>query len=415
MAFQASWYESANRAETDFPLANLPCGVFSTASSDEARCGVAIGDGIIDMARLDAGGFLEGTGAKGAFDKPSWNALMARGPGVWRAMRTRLTELFAEGASQREALAPLIAPMTDARLHLPCDIGEFTDFYASRFHATAVGTLLRGAENALMPNWVHMPIAYNGRASTVIVSGTDVRRPWGQLRGEQGPRLAPTESLDFELELGVIVGQPIAGPCTADEVREKIFGYLLLNDWSARDIQAWEYQPLGPFQGKAFATSVSPWIVMREALSGAHAPAPERDTALFPYLHEAQPEFHDIRLQAELTTQAGRSTVVTDTNARHLYYSPAQQLAHHALSGCRMRVGDLLGSGTVSGPSPDSAGCLMERTSNGAKPLRIGAEERRFLMDGDRVTLSGHCVVDGGRIGFGVCSAEILPAVEWSI
>ena len=408
-----SWVESANHPDCEFPLNNLPCGVFS--DDRPARCGVAIGDMILDMAKAEAAGL---TGTQGLFDRPAWNALMAEGPAVWAALRARLTALLAEGAGQGEALAPLLVPMAKARLHLPFEVAEYTDFYAGRQHAINVGTMFRGPENALPPNWLHMPIGYNGRASTVVVSGTEIHRPLGQIRDRDAaaPRFGPTERLDIELELGAVVGQPSAmgAPVTTAQAREMIFGYVLLNDWSARDIQAWEYQPLGPFQAKAFATTISPWIVTAAALAPFTVAAPEPEQPLLPYLQEEGPGLYDIALSVEMAPGAGPARTISRTNAAELYYSAAQQLAHHAASGCAMRVGDLLGSGTISGPTPDSYGSLLEMTWGGERPVAFeGGVERRFVEDGDRLTLRGHAQGQGYRIGFGPCDGRILPAPGW--
>ena len=274
--------------------------------------------------------------------------------------------------------------------------------------------MFRGAENALPPNWLHMPIGYNGRASTVVVSGTPVRRPMGQLKGpsDELPRHGPSAKLDIELELGAIVGtgSVLGQTLTTAEADEMIFGYVLLNDWSARDIQVWEYQPLGPFQGKAFATSISPWVVTRDALEPFRVPSPPREIPLLPYLHEDPERNYDIQLEVELGTEAG-TRKISRTNARGLYYSAAQQLAHHASSGCAMCTGDLLGSGTISGTTPDSLGSLLELTWNGRDRLDIAGAQRTFLEDGDSVTLSGWC--EGSyRIGFGSCSGTIVPAIS---
>ena len=291
---------------------------------------------------------------------------------------------------------------------MPWTVAEFTDFYAGRHHAENVGTMFRGPENALPPNWLHMPIGYNGRASSVVISGTPVRRPWGQLKGPDDamPRLAPSARFDFELELGAIVGVPSDRPLTAEEAEGHIFGYVLLNDWSARDIQAWEYQPLGPFQSKATATTVSPWIVMAAALEPHRAPAPARDVPLLPHL-TSEKGAHDIDLTVTLTPEGGAPVEIALTNAGHLYYSAAQQLAHHSTCGCPMRAGDLLGSGTISGPARGERGSMLELSWGGAEPLEVGGATRAFLEDGDTVSFSGAA---HGRVGFGTCTGTVLPA-----
>ena len=409
MGLMPSWVASANRPDTDFPLNNLPYGVFSTGGTP--RCGVAIGDMILDVSAAEAAGL---TGTRGLCQDGVWNPLMAAGPPVWASFRQRLTELLAEGSDHVAALTPMLHPAADAVMHLPLTVAEFTDFYASRQHATNVGTMFRGAENALPPNWLHIPIGYNGRASTVVVSGTPIHRPNGQTRAKDVamPAFGPSTRLDIELEIGTIVGTPskMGQPVTVDQAQGMIFGHVLLNDWSARDIQAWEYQPLGPFQAKAFATSISPWIVTTAALAPFATPTPPRDHDLLPYLAEDAPSLFDIELSVALST-GGAAQTISRTNMRHLYYSPAQQLAHHASSGCAMRTGDLLGSGTISGDGDDSMGSLLELTWGGERPLQLAdGQTRSFLQDHDTVTLAGHAQGDGYRVGFGSCTGQILPA-----
>ncbi|MFG6080129.1 fumarylacetoacetase [Paracoccus litorisediminis] len=407
MVLIRSWLRSANAPGCPFPLNNLPCGVFSVGEV-APRCGVAIGDMILDMAAVE--GLLGLTGP--LFDAPSWNAVMAAGPDVWAGLRARLLDLLVEGAVEQPMIAPHLVPQAGARLHLPFRVAEYTDFYAGRHHAQNVGTMFRGAEHALPPNWLHMPIGYNGRASSVVVSGEEVRRPWGQVKpaGEDAPRFAPSARFDFELELAAVVGTPSDRPVTVAEADAMIFGYVLLNDWSARDIQAWEYQPLGPFQAKATATTISPWIVTRAALQPFRVPGPPPDQPLLPYLAEPGPMKYDIALEVALTPEAGPETVICRTNAAQLYYSAAQQLAHHASSGCPMNSGDLLGSGTISGPLRDSRGSLLELSWGGRDPLAIKGGTRCFLEDGDCVTLRGAAQGDGYLIGFGECSGRLLPA-----
>jgi fumarylacetoacetase len=413
-----SWVEGANGAAADFPLANLPCGVFSTPGA-AARCGVAIGELVLDVAALEAEGVIALPGGP-YLAEPRWNPLMAAGPQVWAALRARLTELLAEGAAEWADVDPHLVPLAEARLHLPFKVAEYTDFYAGRHHAVNVGTMFRGAENALPANWLSIPIGYNGRASSVVVSGTDVRRPWGQVKApdEALPRFAPSARFDLELELGAVVGTPSQGMVSVAEADAMIFGYVLVNDWSARDIQAWEYQPLGPFQSKATATTISPWIVTKAALEPFRVPTPERERPLLPYLREPGPTGYDIALEVGLTPEGGRETVISRTSARELYYSAAQQLAHHTSCGCPMSTGDLLGSGTISGPERGSRGSLLELSWNGSEPVALdGGGSRSFIEDGDRLTIRGHAQGDGYRIGFGECSGRVLPAAplpEWA-
>jgi len=405
-----SWVVSANSAETPFPLNNLPYGVFSTEGT-EPRCGVAIGDRILDVQALETAKLID---FGGAFSEPSWNAFMEQGAQQWTALRTRLTALLADGSSERSALEPMLVAQASATMHMPFRVSEFTDFYAGRHHATNVGTMFRGAENALPPNWLHIPIGYNGRASSVVISGTDIRRPWGQLKGPNDdlPRFAPSARFDLELEMGAIVGKPSNGPISVADADAAIFGYVLLNDWSARDIQAWEYQPLGPFQAKATATTISPWIVTAAALEPFRVDAPEREFELLPHLKDAGPMLYDIALDVTLAPEGKEATVITRTNYSRMYYSAAQQLAHHTTSGCPMRVGDLLGSGTISGPEKSERGSLLELSWGGKEPLTLDTgETRSFLDDGDTLTLSGAAHGDGYTVGFGSCSGKMMPAL----
>ena len=413
MTLMKSWVESANGATTDFPLNNLPYGVFSVTEGD-ARCGVAIGDRILDMYAAEEQGVIDLTDEP-LFDVPFWNELMEQGPAVWAALRNRLTDLLAEGSPDQALVEPLLVPMAGATLHMPLVVSEFTDFYAGRHHATNVGTMFRGAENALPPNWLHIPIGYNGRASSVVVSGTDIRRPWGQLKSpdHDAPAFLPCRRFDLELEMGAIVGMASDGPISVDEADAAIFGYVLLNDWSARDIQAWEYQPLGPFQAKATATSISPWIVTKAALEPFRTNTPEREVALLEHLKDTGPMLYDIDLSVSLAPAGKDATTIARTNYNQMYYSAAQQLAHHSTSGCPMNVGDLLGSGTISGPTKPERGSLLELSWGGKEPLTLDTgDTRSFLEDGDTLTLAGHAKGNGYRIGFGTCAGTILPALK---
>ncbi|OIQ75287.1 fumarylacetoacetate (FAA) hydrolase family protein [mine drainage metagenome] len=412
MPLLRSWVVSANDPVGSFPLNNLPCGVFST-DDEEPRCGVAIGDQILDLAALEQEGVLR-LADDPVFDVPFWNEVMELGPQTWQALRDRLIVLLSEGATERAEVAPHLVPMAGARLHMPFLIAEYTDFYAGRHHATNVGTMFRGAENALPPNWLHIPIGYNGRASSVVVSGTDVRRPWGQVKGANDtvPRFAPSRRFDFELELGAVVGTASARPVTVSEADAMIFGYVLLNDWSARDIQGWEYQPLGPFQAKATATTISPWIVTRAALEPFRTATPPREVALLPYLAEPGPMLYDIALEVDLQPEGAAPTTISRTNYAEMYYSAAQQLAHHTTSGCPMTAGDLLGSGTISGPEKANRGSLLELSWGGKEPLALaGGDLRSFIEDNDTVILRGAARGDGYTIGFGECVGKVIPAL----
>jgi fumarylacetoacetase len=405
---------SANAPDTEFPLNNLPYGVFSVGDG-ELRCGVAIGDRILDVTGLEAAGLLRADPAADVLDAPFWNDFMDLGPEAWARYRAALTAFLSEQADEatQDAAITFSVPMAEATLHLPFRVSEYTDFYAGRHHATNVGTMFRGPENALPPNWLHMPIGYNGRASSVVVSGTPVRRPWGQLKGKDHdmPIFAPSRRFDFELEVGAIVGQPSDGPLTVAGADVAIFGYVLLNDWSARDIQAWEYQPLGPFQAKATATTISPWIVTAEALAPFRTAAPKRDVPLLDHLKDDGPMHYDVELSVSLAPEGSVPTRIARTNMAELYYSAAQQLAHHSSSGCPMRVGDLLGSGTISGATKAERGSLLELSWGGQEPLTLeGGETRSFLQDGDTLSITGAARGNGYQIGFGRCEGTLLPA-----
>jgi len=414
-----SWLESAN-GHPEFPVQNLPFGVFRPRGGPP-RCGVAIGDCVLDLAVLEEDGLVDAGGPRPVFAQASLNGFMALGPAAWARVRERLTDLMARcGApdisSSAMARRRTLHDSADVELLMPVRIRGYTDFNAARQHAYNAGRILRGENDALPKNWLHLPIAYNGRASTVVVSGTPIRRPWGQRLRESGdlPEYAPSALLDFELELGALVGTAtsLGSPVSVAEAEELIFGYVLLNDWSARDIQAWESRPLGPFQGKAFGTTISPWIVPSAALSQARVAAPPRDHELLSYLAETRPMHLDVCLKAEIVPAGSDAgAIVTQTNSRHLYYSIPQMIAHHTSGGCSLDVGDLIGTGTISGPEPQSWASLFELTHGGSVPLQIATEDRTFLEDGDSVRLRGHAQVGEYRIGFGSCDGRILPAL----
>jgi fumarylacetoacetase len=407
-------------ATSDFPIQNLPYGVFSTAASPTPRVGVAIGDDVLDLAVLENEGLIEHAWARNVFSQGSINAFMALGPEAWSQTRTRISHLLRHDNPELRDNAGLrhrvLVPRAQVVLHLPLQVAGFTDFYSSREHATNVGAMFRDKANPLLPNWLHIPIGYNGRASTVVVSGSKIRRPHGQVKppGAELPSFAWSQRLDFELEIGVVIGQPSAMGEMLNEAQAEamIFGFVLLNDWSARDIQQWEYVPLGPFQAKAFATSISPWIVTREALEAFRIHGPKQDPAPLPYLQQQGANNFDIRLDVGLRTAVMNAPAkICTTNFKYMYWSSVQQLVHHASSGCAMNVGDLLGSGTISGPVKGQRGSLLEISSNGTEPFELPSGERRsFLEDGDSLRISGHCQGDSYRIGFGEVEGTILPA-----
>jgi fumarylacetoacetase len=404
---------------SDFPIQNLPYGVFSSGDGRAPRVGVAIGDFVLDLWALEQDGRLN-VGELGVFSAPTLNPFMALGPKLWSRTRARISELLhhdnPELRDNDELRKLALVPMAQVKLHMPIAVAGYTDFYSSKEHATNVGVMFRGKDNALQPNWLHMPIGYNGRASTVVVSGTKVRRPRGQLKPPSAelPNFAACKRLDFELEMGVVIGQPSPMGEMLDETRaaDMIFGFVLLNDWSARDIQQWEYVPLGPFQAKAFATSISPWIVTREALEPFRVQGPAQDPKPLRYLQQAQPNNYDLQLDVGLrAAQMKESMQICRTNFTYMYWSSVQQLVHHASSGCAMNIGDLLGSGTISGPEKDARGSLLEISWNGTEPIELpGGIKRTFLEDGDSLRFHGWCQGDGYRVGFGEVEGTILPA-----
>lgn len=409
MSLILSWVETANVPNHPFPLNNLPYGVFST-KKDGPRCGVRIGDVVLDLKAMESEGYIN---FEGVFESSYWNDFIALGEEKWTELRQTLIEYLHKDFSNKEKILKLMHKEFDITMHLPIKVAEYTDFYSGRNHAQNVGTMFRGPENALPPNWLHMPIGYNGRASSVVVSGTDIRRPYGQLKGPDFdiPKFLPSRRFDFELEMGAIVGKRSNGPVSVDQADDMIFGYVILNDWSARDIQAWEYVPLGPFQAKATATSISPWIITKDALEPFRCSTPKREYDLLPYLKDTKPMLYDIELSTYIQTEASNEILLSTTNFREMYYSSAQQIAHHTSSGCPMNVCDLIGSGTISGEEKNQRGSMLELSWGGKEPIKLeNNETRTFLEDGDLLTLRGQCNGSNYSIGFGKCSGRILPA-----
>ena len=417
-------------ADSGFGLHNLPYGVFSR-DGEPARVGVRLGDHVVDLAALETHGLVAAAGAGRApvFGQPALNAFMALGADAWAAVRERLQDLLsADGdPALRRAGAvrdAAVVPLSEVTMHLPARVGDYTDFYSSRQHATNVGTMFRGPENALKPNWLHLPVGYHGRASSVVVSGTDVVRPRGQTRPDDAapPVFGPTQRLDIELELGFFVGpgNALGEPIPMAEAGQHIFGFVLVNDWSARDIQKWEYVPLGPFLGKSFATSVSPWVVPYEALAPFRVDGEAQDASAgnpepLPYLRQDEPRSLDVDLEVRLQTASmaeggADAAAVARTNARNLYWSPEQQLVHHTVNGCNARPGDLMASGTISGESPGSYGSLLEMTWGGTNAVEVGGETRTYLEDGDRVVLAGAARRGDVVVDFGEVEGRIVPA-----
>ncbi len=397
--------------ESEFPIQNLPYGLFSTQANPNPRVGTRIGDVVIDLSLLDEENLF---GKRhGFFADSTLNRFMSEGREVGRGIRQRLTGLLSSDSSQikKEALIPI----QEIQMHLPVAIGDYTDFYASREHATNVGIMFRGRENALMPNWLHLPVGYHGRASSVVLSGTDVIRPCGQVASNGVPEFIASRSLDFELEMGFFIGtgNNLGEPISIENAHEHIFGMVLLNDWSARDIQAWEYQPLGPFLAKNFATSISPWVVTMDALEPFRVDGPKQEPTPLPYLMVDSANGLDLNLEVTLqSTTMDMSETISHSNMKYLYWSMEQMLAHHTVTGCNMRTGDLCGTGTISGPTEDSYGSMLELTWRGEKPITLpNGEARKFLQDGDTVTMKGYCQGDGYRVGFGEVTGKILPAL----
>ncbi len=421
-ASRRSWVESANHPETDFPLQNLPFGIFTPEGGTHPRAGVAIGDRILDVAGCLDDGYVTAPAAAAAEACRAGvlNPLMALDGRHASALRRRLWELLADSATLPRPEHHL-HPMAAAKLALPVAVGDYTDFYASIHHATNVGLMLR-PDNPLLANYKHVPIAYHGRASSIVASGTPILRPSGQTRPAPAavPAFGPCRMLDYECEVGLLVGpgNTLGSPIPIDDAESHIFGFCLVNDWSARDIQAWEYQPLGPFLGKSFATSISPWVVTLEALAPFRAPRaarPADDPEPLSYLDSPSDRAHGaiaITLEVHLSSATMAACRLSRADFRHMYWTPAQMLAHHSSNGCNLRPGDLLASGTVSGPEKLARGCLLELTWRGAEPVDLPrGETRRFIEDGDEVILTGWSQRDGfRRIGFGECRGVVVPA-----
>lgn len=408
--------------DSHFPIQNLPFGVFRPHNGKLPRVGVAIGDFVLDLSVLEREGLLHIPASSGEaiFDRSSLNAFMALGREAWRSVRKQIGELLDrntptvrdDAALRQEALRP----MNEVELLLPVEIGDYTDFYSSKEHAANVGAMLRGPENALPPNWRWLPIAYHGRGSSIVVSGTNLRRPWGQTKADdkQAPAFHPSRAVDFELEVGCFIGQgnALGEPIPLERAWGHVFGLVLVNDWSARDIQKWEYVPLGPFLAKSFGTSISAWVVTLDALEPFRVAGPAQNPPPLDYLRTHDHQAFDIQLEAALQAdEMDAPRRVCQSNFKFLYWSIAQQIAHHTSNGCNLRTGDLLASGTISGPMPESRGCLLELTHGGAQPVALeDGIERRFLEDGDRVTITGYGQAAHHRVGFGEVTGVLQPA-----
>ncbi|HMS33133.1 MAG TPA: fumarylacetoacetase [Ignavibacteria bacterium] len=409
------------KPESDFSVQNLPYGIFKTKKNNSPRAGIAIGEYVLDLNAVSAKGLLKSlSGIENIFSNKSLNEFMSLGKEVWHSVRTDIQNLLDESnpvLRDNEYLKnECLISRTECEMCMPVEIGDYTDFYSSREHATNVGIMFRGKENALMPNWLHLPVAYHGRSSSIVLSGTDVVRPKGQTKADDAemPSFGPSRLLDFELEMGFFIGtgNKLGEPVPVENAADHIFGMVLVNDWSARDIQKWEYVPLGPFLAKNFATSISPWVVTLEALepfktkSGKQIPEP------LPYLKSKGDHAFDIKLEVSLKTDKSDDPyIISRSNFKNLYWDITQQLAHHTVTGCNMRTGDLLASGTISGPDKNSYGSLLELTWRGTEPIKLpDGEERKFLLDGDTLIISGYCQGEGFRVGFGEVTGKILPA-----
>lgn len=425
-----SWVSSANQADTDFPIQNLPFAIFRRKNTQEPfRGGVAIGDQVIDLKALHDQSLFQGLAAEalanGTGEK--LNPLMSMGHEAWAALRLELSRSLRSGSSLESAVQKCLIPMAEVEYALPCTIGDYTDFYSSIYHATAVGSLFR-PDNPLLPNYKWVPIGYHGRASSVDVSGQTFHRPQGQTKAPDAevPSVGPCKRLDYELEMGIFIGKgnALGKAVSIDQAENHVFGICLFNDWSARDIQAWEYQPLGPFLAKSFASTVSPWIVTMEALAPFRTQftRPETDPQPLPYLssdQNSQAGAMDIQLEVYLETEQMRSAQqspekLSQSSFRHSYWTVAQMVTHHTVNGCNLQPGDLLGTGTQSGPKPEEAGSLLELSKGGKQPLTLSnGEERTFLKDGDAVIMKGRCEKAGARsLGFGEVYSLVLPSLE---
>ena len=406
--------------QSDFPIQNIPFGVFLTRD-DIITIGTRIGDTAIDLGALHQLGYFEGIElTDDIFLQDSLNDFIADGRKTWRLVRNRISDIFNQDnpklRDSPEHKEKILFSLDEIEMQLPVDVGDYTDFYASKEHATNVGSLFRDPENALLPNWLHIPIGYHGRSSSIIPSGTPIRRPYGQTKPAEGsntPGFGPSKLLDFELEMAFITtdANVLGERIPIEEAEEYIFGLVQFNDWSARDIQAWEYVPLGPFLGKNFASTISPWIVTLDALEPFRTDNPKQVHEPLPYLKQEGKGSYDIHLQVGIQPEGGEETVVANSNFKYMYWTMAQQLAHHTVNGCPVESGDMMGSGTISGPTKDSYGSMLELTWKGQKPIQLkDGTKRKFINDNDTVIMRAHCKNDKVRIGFGECIGKVLPA-----
>lgn len=412
-----SWIEVD--PSSDFPIQNLPFGIFKTQSSSP-RIGVAIGDQVLDLAILNKLGFLDNLKIDNSiFTNQYLNDFIALGKQTTNAVRATISNLLNSNTPElrdnKVARAKVLHFQSNVQMQMPVKVGDYTDFYSSIDHAINIGTMIRDPKNALMPNWKHLPVGYHGRASSITISGTPFHRPKGQSKPADAelPVYGPSKLLDFELETAFIIGKDttLGTSISTDKADDYIFGMVLFNDWSARDIQTWEYVPLGPFLAKNFASTVSPWVVTLEALEPFRVAGYKQDPKVLPYLEYSGDKNIDINLDVFIQPEKGEETIVCHSNYKFMYWTMEQQLAHHTVNGCNMNVGDMLASGTISGPTPDSFGSMMEITWRGTKPIKLKDNtERKFINDHDTVIIRGYCQKDGVKIGFGDCKAKVLPA-----
>tara|TARA_Y100001960_G_scaffold11436_1_gene10793 strand:+ start:15 stop:1304 length:1290 start_codon:yes stop_codon:yes gene_type:complete len=415
-----SWVDVTE--DSDFPIQNIPFGVYSPKGGGDLHVATAIGNYILDLAYLDEAGYFQNTEVEGTeiFHEPTLNAFMSLGRKAWKDTRKVISHLLSKDIEKlrdnKELRELALIPMENAEMEFPVDIGDYTDFYSSKEHASNVGTIFRGPENALMPNWLHLPIAYHGRASSVILDGGDVIRPKGQTKAPDtaAPSFGDSKRMDFELEMGLFIGpgNGLGEPISVIDAEEHIFGMALVNDWSARDIQAWEYQPLGPFLAKNLATTISPWIITLEALEPFRCSGPKQEPEPLEYLKNSKDSTFDINLEIHLkTNKMDNYDLISSSNYNYLYWDMNQQVAHHTTTGCNLRTGDMLASGTISGPEKNSRGSMLELTWGWSEPIKLSnGEERIALEDGDTILLKGWCQGEGYRIGFGSCTGKLLPS-----
>ncbi len=414
-----TWLETS--VDTDFPIQNIPFGVFLT-TDDIVTIGTRIGEFAIDLGAMHQLGYFKGIElTDDIFLQDTLNDFISDGRKTWRLVRNRIAEIFdinnSELRENENHRKNILFAMDDVEMQLPVQIGDYTDFYSSKEHATNVGTMFRGKENALMPNWLHIPVGYHGRSSSIVPSGINIRRPWGQTLpdGATDPIFGPSKLVDFELEMAFITtdANVLGDYIPVNEAEDYIFGLVLFNDWSARDIQRWEYVPLGPFLAKSFASSISPWIVTLDALQPFKVEGPKPEKELLPYLQSKGKKSYDIKLEVFITPEDGEDNKICASNFKYMYWNMSQQLAHHTVNGCNVNSGDMMGSGTISGKTPDSYGSMLELSWRGENPIKLSdGTERKFINDNDTVIIKGYCKNDKVRIGFGECRSKLLPAIE---